>query len=327
MHVPLLFLSLLLCNILAYSTLPVAIISQFATTELLSLQNEPISSTHKISATLDLHLGLHPSLITILPTGISVGANCDGPLCATWDELRTLLPKKKKKGKITEYEGACYNIYEDGTSPWRVSTQSANTNRVASLFSSSATAPTMVLAGFTMHRIVQSDPSLDTKQKIIAARPRGDVLDTCCGLGYTAIAASQTTGVNKVVTVEYDDASVEICKSNPWSAELFSSENIELVRGDVCEHIKTLPDSSFSTIIHDPPALALCKGSDLYGQNFYNDLKRVLTPNGRLFHYVGSPESRESGRLFGGIKLRLNEAGFGHVQNADAAFGITAVKQ
>ena len=117
---------------------------------------------------------------------------------------------------------------------------------------------------------------------------------------------------------------MEICTHNPWSAELFADENIELLRGDVCDRIKTMPENSFTTIIHDPPALALCKGSDLYGLNFYKDLRRTLKPNGRLFHYVGSPDSRESGRLFGGIKQRLQEAGFIEVQNANAAFGIVA---
>lgn len=52
-------------------------------------------------------------------------------------------------------------------------------------------------------------------------------------------------------------------------------------------------------------------------------LRRVLTPNGVLFHYIGDPSSKASGRLFKGVLERLREAGFEPKTNA-GAFGITA---
>ena len=77
-------------------------------------------------------------------------------------------------------------------------------------------------------------------------------------------------------------------------------------------------------MIHDPPARALCKEGDLYGARFYGELRRVLKPGGTLFHYVGNPESKEGGRLFGGVRERLAQAGFASIATAKDAFGITA---
>lgn len=56
--------------------------------------------------------------------------------------------------------------------------------------------------------------------------------------------------------------------------------------------VKGFEDGEFAAIIHDPPARALCKTTDMYGAAFYKDLARVLKPGGTLFHYIGNPESR-----------------------------------
>lgn len=56
--------------------------------------------------------------------------------------------------------------------------------------------------------------------------------------------------------------------------------------------VKGFRDGEFAAIIHDPPARALCKTTDMYGAAFYKDLARVLKPGGTLFHYIGNPESR-----------------------------------
>lgn len=56
--------------------------------------------------------------------------------------------------------------------------------------------------------------------------------------------------------------------------------------------VKDFEDAEFAAIIHDPPARALCKTTDMYGAAFYKDLARVLKPGGILFHYIGNPESK-----------------------------------
>lgn len=77
--------------------------------------------------------------------------------------------------------------------------------------------------------------------------------------------------------------------------------------------------------MHDPPARAICD-TDLYSGKFYVELKRVLKPkNGVLYHYIGDPESKESGGLYKGIIQRLMKAGFKEVRTVPSAFGVVAV--
>ena len=112
-----------------------------------------------------------------------------------------------------------------------------------------------------------------------------------------------------------------MCAHNPWSAELFAPATparapIDVLRGDASDAVRALADGAFSCVIHDPPARALCKEGDLYGARFYGELRRVLKPGGTLFHYVGNPESKEGGRLFGGVRERLAQAGFASIATA-----------
>ena len=65
--------------------------------------------------------------------------------------------------------------------------------------------------------------------------------------------------------------------------------------------------------------------SQLYSLEFYAQLRRVLKDGGTLFHYVGDPSSKASGRLFKGIAERLREAGFEDVKTVAKAYGIAAV--
>ena len=62
----------------------------------------------------------------------------------------------------------------------------------------------------------------------------------------------------------------------------------------------------------------------MYGLQFYSELRRVLTKDGMLFHYIGSPDSKESGRLYKGITNRLQEAGFVNIKKASKAYGLVA---
>lgn len=252
----------------------------------------------------------------------SEGACIDSALLATWSEIETIINKKSN----------CYALYDDGSQPMKITTISSKTNIPASLCPplQGAGAPTLVLGGFTMHRISgDANPTLDTQSKLQSVRihPNSRILDTCCGLGYTAIGAARL--VNKdlgghVTTIEYDSASIEMCSFNPWSQQLFdNSLPIKLLEGDSCEYIAGFDDRIFDVVIHDPPARALTR-TDLYGQKFYSNLKRILRPNGQLFHYIGNPASKESGKLYSGIIERLGEAGFVRITKVPNAFGLIA---
>lgn len=173
-----------------------------------------------------------------------------------------------------------------------------------------------------MHRIKETDPLADTLAKIRAfGKIRGRVLDTATGLGYTAIEASRHA--SEVVTVEIDPAALEIAELNPWSQELFTQSNIRQIVGDVFEQVGKFDAGSFEGVIHDPPTAAL--GGELYGIEFYGQLRRILRRGGRLFHYVGDPEGGIGRKMIPGIIRRLSESGFHRIERQNEAFGLTAM--
>lgn len=210
---------------------------------------KPQALQQPLQLTCSINLGFSVSDVIVnneglcLPTALSDGAF---NLLATWDELETI--QKKKTG--------CYSLYDDGSKPFHITTLSENTGIPASLYPplESTGAPTIILGGFTMHRIVGDamNPYIDTVNKLetVPIFRGARVLDTSCGLGYTAIAAAKRVvgavssmrspsirskdslkqnakeitakpNTGQVTTIEYDDASLEMCAHNPWSQGLF----------------------------------------------------------------------------------------------------------
>jgi uncharacterized protein len=214
----------------------------------------------------------------------------------------------------------CFIVKENGVQT--IQTFSEYTNRVCSLLPTKHT-PSMLIAGFTMHRIVDIDPMQDTLKKIATIAPVvGSVLDTATGLGYTAIEAAKTA--EQVITIELDPGAQEIARLNPWSRDLFNNPKIKQIMGDAFEVVATFDDNSFERIIHDPPVFSLA--GELYSGTFYRQLYRVLKRGGRLFHYIGNLESKSSGTVTKGALKRLQEAGFTRVVRRPEAFGVVAYK-
>ncbi len=183
-------------------------------------------------------------------------------------------------------------------------------------------APTMLISGIPMHRIKGTDPMTDTRAKVKAASPRGRVLDTCTGLGYTAIQAARRA--DEVVTIELDPAVIELCRTNPWSHALFESPNILQLLGDSFERIIEFEDAFFDRIIHDPPMFNLA--GHLYSLDFYREMYRVLKRGGRVFHYIGDLRSKSGRNVARSAARRLQEAGFRVVKRRPEAFGLLAIK-
>lgn len=222
--------------------------------------------------------------------------------------------------EIHKSDSSCYVIV-DGTAS-AVQFFSEQMGRVYSLYPTTG-APTMLVSGIPMHRIKNTDPHADTLEKIRAARPLvGWVLDTATGLGYTAIEASRTA--EHVTTIELDPAALQVCRSNPWSQELFDNPKIKQRIGDSFDVVGELNNNSFSRIIHDPPVFALA--GDLYSSEFYRELHRVLRNHGKLFHYIGDPESKSGRSTTAGVIKRLEQVGFRQITRAPRAFGVLAVK-
>lgn len=168
-------------------------------------------------------------------------------------------------------------------------------------------APTLEIDGIHMHRLSGTSPEEDASSKVgLAGRIKGArVLDTCMGLGYTAIAALEK-GAGSVVTVEKDENVLSLAAVNPWSRKL-ASGRIKTIMGDVSDYITTLPSASIDLVIHDPPRLALA--GELYSAGFYSEIARVLRLGGELIHYVGLPGHMAGKRVYIGVMRRLREHG------------------
>lgn len=222
--------------------------------------------------------------------------------------------------QINSDENGCYQLGNNGLH--KVEFFSEFTNRYYSLMPTEA-APTMLISGIPMHRIKGTDPMEDTRQKLKAlGRANGLVLDTTTGLGYTAILAAKTA--SRVITIEFDPTVIEVCRANPWSQELFSNPKIEQLIGDSGDLAPTFADEAFNAILHDPPTFNLA--GHLYAGQLYATFYRILKSNGRLFHYIGNPESRYGATTGRGVVNRLRQAGF-TVSPRDRAFGVLAQKQ
>lgn len=256
-------------------------------------------------AVTSLDLGLTSVEVEIKPEGVNLAEG----VVLSWLQL----------DEIADAEVSCFQVI--GRAIKKVHGYSEALRRHYSLMPTEA-APTMLVSGLPMHRIKDTNPVKDTLAKIKAAEPHGRVLDTATGLGYTAIEAAKTA--ERVVTVEIDPVAQEMCRANPWSQGLFENPKIQQVIGDSFDVIQDFEDASFTRVIHDPPMFSLA--GDLYSSDFYEELYRILTPNGRVFHYIGDPNSKSGSRVTRGVAERLRAAGFQRVWNAREAFGLVAQK-
>ena len=174
------------------------------------------------------------------------------------------------------------------------------------------TAPTIEIDGIRMHRTKHMTPLEDAERKIEYVRVKSSdtVLDICTGLGYTAIQAKRKNA--DVTTIEKDSNVLEIAGFNPYSKELIEGieqGTISLINENAAVSVKKFDNDSFSVILHDPPRFSFA--GELYSEEFYAELYRILKPKGRLLHYVGNPGSKYRGKDFvKGVQNRLNSVGF-----------------
>lgn len=184
--------------------------------------------------------------------------------------------------------------------------------------------PTLMLSSVPMHRFVTSTPKMDTESKINSIRPiKGNVLDTCCGLGYTAISLAKN-GAESVTCFEKDPYVLDICKYNPYSEELFTNEKITLKNKNIFEEIKEMENESFDRIIHDPPTVSFAK--ELYSIEFYQELFRVLKKGGKLYHYAPSPGKTRGVEFWKSMIKLMKNAGFDNLDYFKNSSGIVAKK-
>lgn len=174
--------------------------------------------------------------------------------------------------------------------------------------------PTVEISGIKMHVTQGGSPLEDTRRKLkTLGRLRGRVLDTCLGLGYTAIAEARYEEVQQVLVCEADPNLLAFCAENPWSQEVLNHPKIQLIVAPVETVVTQIPPAYFRYIVHDPPRFSLAP--QLYQLQFYRELFRVLKTGGALYHYTGNPHQRQRKRsLATQTAERLYEAGFARVK-------------
>jgi predicted methyltransferase len=204
--------------------------------------------------------------------------------------------------------------------------------------------PILEVDGLRMHLVKDFTTPLDYAKEVVkglglgAAKPapgaasaalirRGQaaVLDTCMGLGYTAIEAAKSPAVGSVTTCEVSPAVITLAKWNPFSEALWEKGGkITVMEGSIAELITQFPGGSFSAVIHDPPRIS--HAPELYSASFYAELFRVCRKDARIFHYVGSVGKGKGRHIERDAMERLAAAGFRHQAYSARLQGIFASK-
>jgi predicted methyltransferase len=183
--------------------------------------------------------------------------------------------------------------------------------------------PTFEIDGIKMLPTAKVSPFEDARRKVALIEPRGKrVLDCCGGLGYFAHWCL-TDMAAEVHSYEKNDSVLWLRTINPWSPH--GNPRLKLQQADVAQQIASLPARSFDAILHDPPRFGIA--GELYSQAFYGELARVITGNGLLFHYTGTPNKLTSGRdVPAEVKRRLQKAGFTAKLEGDGVLARRVVK-
>ena len=183
--------------------------------------------------------------------------------------------------------------------------------------------PTITFSSTPMHRHTKLSPKEDTELKVKEIFPiKGQILDTCCGLGYTAIMCAKQA--KKVYTFERDSNVLELARYNPHSLDLFENKKIFLIKKSIFEEIKRFPDDFFDRVIHDPPTFTI--SPELYSPGFYQQLSRVMKKEAVLYHYAPAPHKTKGEKFYLQVIRRLKETGFKQIEYHEESSGIRAVK-
>jgi len=185
--------------------------------------------------------------------------------------------------------------------------------------------PLLEISGVKMHISKGTDPFVSASEMAKQAVRKGDkVLDCCSGLGYAAIAAHRL-GASEVLSIELSSSVMGLRAQNPWSNDL-GNKGIEQRQGSSYELVPEMPAASFDSVIHDPPRFSLA--GELYSEEFYRQIFRVLRNGGQLFHYTGNPHVIKKGSSFvDGVIRRLEAAGFKNVVKVEHLMGVSAQKK
>jgi predicted methyltransferase len=181
--------------------------------------------------------------------------------------------------------------------------------------------PTFEIDGIKMLPTSKISPYEDAKRKVSWIQPRGKViLDTCGGLGYFAACCLEGDAA-AVLSYEKNPDVLWLRGLNPWSPRPGGA--LKLTEGDISAEIRNHPSGCVDAILHDPPRFGIA--GELYSQEIYEQMARVLRRKGRLFHYTGTPNKLTSGRdVPTEVATRLRRAGFATQLQGD---GVLATRK
>jgi uncharacterized protein len=181
--------------------------------------------------------------------------------------------------------------------------------------------PTFEIDGIKMLPTAHISPYEDAERKVGLIRPRGKIILDCCGgLGYFA-ACCLSGAARQVLSFEKNADVIWLRTMNPWSP--VANAALSLTQADITQAVTGMPNDSVDAVLHDPPRFGMA--GELYSQEFYEQLARVIKRKGRLFHYTGSPNKVARGRdVAGEVSNRLRNAGFAVDRTGD---GLLAIKQ
>lgn len=185
--------------------------------------------------------------------------------------------------------------------------------------------PTLTLSSVPMHRFKTVSPKTSASLMVGEISPiEGSVLDTCGGLGYTAILSAGEKNAKEVFVFEKDENVLRIAEYNPYSDELFSNKKIKLHKEDVFEGIKKLGGNYFDRIVHDPPTVSF--SLELYSEEFYKNLFRVAKSGAILYHYCPNPGKTKGKEFWHTIIRHLEKTGFKNCKYNPNSSGVRCVK-
>ncbi|MBN2477916.1 methyltransferase domain-containing protein [Candidatus Micrarchaeota archaeon] len=185
--------------------------------------------------------------------------------------------------------------------------------------------PILEVDGVRMHLVKEFKNPLEYSEEIVKKldiKKNQAVLDTCGGLGYTAMAAAKKA--KKVVSCEIKKEVLTLAEYSPWSSDYFKNKKIRIYNENVYEKINDFKDGEFDAVIHDPPRFS--HAPELYSADFYRKILRILKPKGKIFHYTGSLGKRKGKDILEKTAERMEKTGFKIKIKDKRLQGIFAVK-
>ncbi|NMO38294.1 polyamine aminopropyltransferase [Streptomyces sp. GMY01] len=118
-------------------------------------------------------------------------------------------------------------------------------------------------------------------------------------------------GVDRVDIVEIDPAVVRLARTDPaltrLNGHVYDDRRVQVHTADAFARLRTLPAAAYDVVIEDLPDPGITASTKLYSREFYDLVRRVLAPGGRLAVHGGPVASRPD--VFWTVETTIRAAG------------------